>query len=267
MKQIIFTKEILEIEYLQKKKSPYQIAKEYGTYPTLVRKYLQEYNIKIRNKSEAQKAAQATGSAKHPTKGKPRSQKVKEKIGASLMNRYKKLSEEERNKLVENGKKSWLMKTDEEKKRLIEKRQKGLDKVKKSGTKLERSIMESLIGAGYKVTFHKKNILAQEELELDLFLPEDGICIEIDGPTHYLPIYGEDRLQREKEADARKNGLLLDAGYVVIRIMYLANYSSPSALKAFSDNLLKLITEIVVDFPTKREDRLIYLDFGGKHNE
>ena len=45
--------------------------------------------------------------------------------------------------------------------------------------------------------------------------------IEIDGPSHFLPIWGEQRLQKQINADLRKSGSLLSKGFVVIRVKTL----------------------------------------------
>ena len=55
MKKIL-TKTFLIKEYVKNNKSPYRIAGEFGYSPNTIRRYLIKFNIKIRNKSEAQKA-------------------------------------------------------------------------------------------------------------------------------------------------------------------------------------------------------------------
>lgn len=41
-------------------------------------------------------------------------------------------------------------------------------------------------------------------LEIDIYLPTLKLAIELNGPVHYLPIYGEERLESVKNKDARK---------------------------------------------------------------
>lgn len=54
--------------------------------------------------------------------------------------------------------------------------------------------------------------------ELDLYLPDQRIGIEIDGPTHVKPIFGEETLARTLENDAKKSKLCEENNIYLIRI-------------------------------------------------
>jgi hypothetical protein len=54
--------------------------------------------------------------------------------------------------------------------------------------------------------------------ELDLYLPEHKIGIEIDGPTHSEPIFGQATLERTIQSDERKTKLCEDNNILLIRI-------------------------------------------------
>jgi hypothetical protein len=41
-------------------------------------------------------------------------------------------------------------------------------------------------------------------LEIDIRIPKAKLAIELNGPVHYLPIYGDDRLAKVKSKDAYK---------------------------------------------------------------
>ena len=41
-------------------------------------------------------------------------------------------------------------------------------------------------------------------LEMDFYFPKIKLAIELNGITHYEPIYGSDRLSRSKDSDKRK---------------------------------------------------------------
>jgi len=66
-------KEFLVEQYERLQKSFADIAKECGTYANKLRRDSLKFNIKIRDKSTAQKNALKRGKASHPTKGKERS--------------------------------------------------------------------------------------------------------------------------------------------------------------------------------------------------
>lgn len=55
-------------------------------------------------------------------------------------------------------------------------------------------------------------------LEIDLLLPDLGIAIEVNGPVHVLPIYGEDKLSAVQAIDRRKRVEIDAAGLRLVEI-------------------------------------------------
>ena len=86
-------KAFLQQKYETEKKSFGDIAKETGTYANKIRRDAIKLNVKIRDKSEAQKNALDSGKTQHPTKGKERPEQTKNKIGHSVLKSWEKLSE------------------------------------------------------------------------------------------------------------------------------------------------------------------------------
>ena len=68
-------------------------------------------------------------------------------------------------------------------------------------------------------------LIPSENLEIDLYIPGLQTIIEVDGPSHFLPIWGQDKLDKQINADLRKTGTLLTKGYVVIRVKSLGQES------------------------------------------
>ena len=88
------------------------------------------------------------------------------------------------------------------------------------GSAAEKYLYEMLQKEGYDTIMHKTKIGG--EFEVDLFLRELNTAIEIDGPQHFLPIFGEETLQKNIKYDSIKNGLLISKGFFVVRVKYTA---------------------------------------------
>lgn len=67
------------------------------------------------------------------------------------------------------------------------------------------------------VTENNRTIL-KSKLEIDLFIPELKLAIELNGPVHYLPIYGEDRLKKCQNRDLIKQQEIHNLGLALIAI-------------------------------------------------
>lgn len=83
------------------------------------------------------------------------------------------------------------------------------NKNRKIGTrrsKLEKFIEEELSKKFSKdeILFNNKKIIGRE---LDIYFPKLKLAIEINGPFHYRPIYGEEKFNRIKEIDKQKKVL------------------------------------------------------------
>ena len=63
-----------------------------------------------------------------------------------------------------------------------------------------------------------EDYISGEKYEMDLYLPDIDTIIEIDGPQHFMPVFGEKHLREYVKHDAIKNGIMIKNGYCVIRI-------------------------------------------------
>ena len=93
-------------------------------------------------------------------------------------------------------------------------------------------------------------IIPAENLEIDLYIPDLRTIIEVDGPSHFLPIWGEDKLQKQINADLRKSGALLSKGYAVIRVKSLGQ-ESLSKREQLAEEVIALLNKISNKFPPK----------------
>lgn len=222
-------KDILENLYLKQKLSFANIAKQYNTYANKLRRDAAKFNIKIRDKSEAQKNAIQTGSHKHPTKGQQRPSEIKEKIGKSVMKSWSDLSNAELEDRKIKSRDRWEALDQDTKNNILKMANDAVRNASKTGSKLEKYLMDRLLKDGYKVDFHKEQVLLNTKLQIDLFLPLSNIAIEVDGPSHFEPVWGNDSLKRNKKYDAKKEGLLLGKGWKLIRIKQTKDFSKTRA--------------------------------------
>lgn len=231
--------------------STYQIAKEKNTYPNRVRRALKKYGILLRDKSDAQSVALQSGRHKHPTKGKERSESIKIKISESMAKVWDKMGDTERQRRIELAKKQWQEMSIEEQKDFKRLATEAVRVTASEGSKLERYILTELKVRGYVVQFHPENLLSQEKMQIDLLLPQLKIAIEIDGPSHFYPIWGEENLAKKLLSDNMKTGLLIQAGYAVFRVKYLAKTLSKIQERKILAHIVSLIEEVSAKFEPK----------------
>lgn len=234
--------------YTINKKSFQQIADELHTYANKIRRDAKKFNIKIRDKSEAQKNALSNGSCKHPTKGTKRNSETKQKIGTGVMNSWDSLTDKELTDRKKKAKQQWDNMSQDQKDLMISNANKAVRQSSKTGSKLEKFILNNLLKDGYKVDFHKEQVLSNTKLQIDLFIPALNAAIEVDGPSHFLPVWGEDVLDRNIRYDNKKTGLILGKGSVLIRIKQARDFSVARASVIYSE-LIKELSKIKSKFP------------------
>lgn len=242
-------KDLLVSEYVNKKDSFNIIAQKYSTYSNQLRRDAIKFNLPIRNKSEAQKNALHTGRHKHPTKGQERSELVKEKIGMSVLESWENLSDQEITDRKEKARNNWNKLTEEEKNNILSSANAAVRNSGKLGSKLEHYLLNALLQDGYRVDFHKEQTLSNTKLQIDLFLPTINTAIEVDGPSHFDPVWGEDTLKKNISYDTKKNGLILGKGWNLIRIKQTKDFSKSRAKKIYIE--LQQALKIINNLPDK----------------
>jgi very-short-patch-repair endonuclease len=253
------SREYLQSEYVDKGRSTYEIATKFNTYANRIRRLLKKYGIALRDKSEAQSVAIQTGRHKHPTRGRKRPAEVRIKIGEGVSKAWKDMSDSDKAQRVLYGKRQWESMSEDQREEF---RKLAVDAVRRAaeeGSKLEKFLLIELRRRDYNVAFHKSHIVSNEQLQVDLFLPDLSTVIEIDGPSHFLPIWGEKNLTKHLASDYAKNGLLLTSGYVVIRIKYILKSTSQVQFRHLLDKILLLLESIRIKFPD-REHRFIEME-------
>ena len=242
-------KEFIIDQYTNHKKSTYEIAQELKTYPNKIRRALNTLGVDLRDKSKPQTIAIQSGRHEHPTKGKKRTEAEKIAISNGMATYWDEMEDKERNRRSKLSKKQWEEMPEEDKANLRKLAAEAVRKASKEGSKIEKFIHEGLTKLGWEVIFHKRGLVSNEKLEVDLFIPSIKTAIEIDGPAHFLPIWGEENLQRHIRADAQKAGLLINRGFVILRVKNIIRNLSQKNMRETLALVAQELEKIKDDFP------------------
>jgi very-short-patch-repair endonuclease len=238
--------------YNDQKLSWATIAKKFNTYSNKVRRDAEKLGMESRDKSMAQKVAISEGRHEHPTKGKQQSESTKIKISESQGKVWDEMDELERAYRSQIGTDAWNKKTPYERAEFFKKSSEAIQEASRNGSKVEKYLFEYLIGEGYRVDKHKEHILQNEKFHIDLYIRDCRMAIEVDGPMHFEPVFGEDKLQKRQAADLAKNGLILSAGMVLIRVK-LIKRESQRYLRQISDEVMEIVKSVEKNFPSKNK--------------
>ena len=242
-------KEFIIDQYTNKKKSTYEIAQDLKTYPNKIRRALNALGVDLRDKSKAQTVAIQSGRHEHPTKGKKRTEAEKVAISNGMATYWDEMEDTERERRSKISKKQWEEMSEEERANLRKLAAEAVRKASKEGSKIEKFIYEGLTKVGWEVIFHKRGLVANDKLEVDLFVPSLKTAIEIDGPAHFLPIWGEENLQRHIRSDAQKAGLLINRGFVVLRVKNIIRNLSQKNMRETLASVVEELVKIEKNFP------------------
>lgn len=241
-------KSIIQKLYNDKKESLAVIAEKLSTYSNRIRRDAKKYGIELRDKSVAQKTALKSGRHKHPTKGQVRDDSTKQKIGQSVMLSWEELSDAEKLQRQETARNNWNNLSEDTKEQILKSANTAVRQTSKTGSKLEKYLLNKLIADGYKAEFHKEQMLLNTKLQIDIFLPTMNVAIEVDGPSHFAPVWGDDALKKNIKYDNKKTGLILGKGLVLIRVKQSKDFSKSRALLLYQE-LKDILKKIKIKFP------------------
>jgi len=220
MRAKIIPEAILRELYVDKGLSLRKIAKELDRPITSIKKYMDKYGIECRSKSQAQSAFLSKND--HPMKGKKHSDETKSRISNTLGSFWDNLSTEEREKYTEivgsGWKKKWASMNKEERENLLSSLNAASRANQGNGSRFERFLAEQLRNRGYSVEERTHNYMPSARFEVDIALAAERVMIEVDGPTHFLPIYGEEALEKQQAKDSKKDEYLTSADFDVLRV-------------------------------------------------
>lgn len=240
-------------------KSVREIASHFNTYPNKIARMLKKSGKELRSKEEAGKIAVELGKIKPPMLGKKRTEEDKAKIGAARAKKWATMSQDELEAFKEGARERWKAESDEDKVERQRLAGEALRRASVEGSKAEKFLYKELTKAGFNVIMHKSGLIPGEKFEVDLYLPDLLVAIEIDGPQHFLPVYGEESLQRAIKYDTIKNGALIQRGFCILRVKYLMKSSSNYSNLRMLEMILEELNKIKQKFPSEG-NRLIELE-------
>lgn len=254
------TKDYYKKEYVENKRSPADIAKEWGTYTNKIRRELIRYGFRVRNRSKAQKWALKSGRHKHPTEGTHRSEHTKEILSKSLYQLWVSSTDEEKKERSERAREQWQKMTPEEREVFSRLAGDAIRQASKDGSKLELYLKSELTKAGFAVEFHRDLLIPNEQLQADIYIPEMSLVIEVDGPSHFAEVWGEERLRKTQQSDHKKNTLLTAYGFTVIRLQNKVQSMSSANMRRAFNLLLAKLRELKEMGAVPIEKRLVFLE-------
>jgi len=201
------------IERYNKGQSLRELAKHYDCSVNRVRNIIIKSGGTLRTLSEAQVNNLANG-GKHPTKGRTRTDEEKLKISSSVKEGWDAgdFDKAARLKPMQEGLKK-------QRPEALAEAKKGLDETMYKGSKFEVYVFNKLKEDGFKVKMHQEHIMGNDHMHYDLFISSNKkIAIEIDGPTHQRPVFGDKRFSLQKEKDVRKNNLSITHNIHLLRV-------------------------------------------------
>lgn len=231
-------------KYDVEKKSLAIVAKELNTNAVKLFRMLKKAGHPLRTKSECQKNALATGVKVHPTQGRVRTDEEKINIGSGRSKAWQRDGTTEHSL---RNKKIWLKKSARDKQTFNKKGRKAILEASRTGSKLELALHDGLIANDYIAGIHIQALISNEKMHLDLYVKSLKTAIEIDGPSHFLPIHGREKLLKNQERDRTKTALLITSGYNLIRIKNLCKSMSPTRQRETLRKLLVILEQIKQD--------------------
>lgn len=196
------------------------VAKKIGVPLATLSRFMKKAGIQSRDKAQAQKNYLTEHD--HQMKGRTHSSETKQKISRGLGEFWESLTEEQteelKRKIGSAWKRKWAAMSEAERRLTMEELGHKAKETQGKGSRLERFIAEELRKRGYTVEERSTNYTTGKSFEVDVALPKERVAIEVDGPTHFKPVFGEEHLREQQERDKRKDEMILSSGYSVLRI-------------------------------------------------
>lgn len=117
----------------------------------------------------------------------------------------------------------------------------------KNRSKPELMLCNAIIAEFSNIELHISDRTTLESgLELDIYIPERSLAIEVNGITHYEPIYGQEKLDRTRRNDKAKREEAKTMGITVLTVdIHTTRSSSMEAfvLEWYRDKLRPILLD------------------------
>ena len=230
------TQEILQQKYVDNKMSTVAIAKEYDVDAKTINRLLRKYGFAIRSRKDSQNLSFEQHG--HPRAGKKLEKATKDKISNSVSRSW---TEEKKKKQSDDTKLYWTKQSDEYKTSILSKCNVGLRESAKSGSKVEMIIHQVLDQRGLHFLCHEPLLFENRALKVDIFISSLDLIVEIDGPSHVLPIFGQEKLDAQIRADEEKNALAVSKGLKILRFRVLYKNLSKKRLRDIQADFIEAL--------------------------
>lgn len=231
------------------------LSKKYQISTRKIQSLLKEFGIPQRGRSESQQLSLKLGYRQHPTKGKHHSENVKKRISNTIVNTWEHKSDIEKQKVSETSKKNWNKRSKAAKEEFQRRSNESIRQSAKTGSKMEKFLYQDLQNAGIRVQYHEEHLVANENMQIDMVLPEYMLAIELDGISHFEPIWGQETFEKTQRSDTEKNGHLISNGFFVLRI----KNNRKNLSQKIRRTIFEKVQEILQDL-NSRTEKLIYLE-------
>ena len=171
-----------------------------------------------------------------------------------MLKSWENLSEDDLEKRKIKSRDQWQNMEEDVKANMLQSANNAVRATSKTGSKLEKYLFKRLLEDGYSVDFHKEQGLLNTKLQIDLFVTSINTAIEIDGPSHFLPVWGDTALQRNIKYDNKKQGLILGKGWILIRVKQTKDFSKTRS-ELLYQKLKQVVEEIVQASSNKQQNK------------
>lgn len=195
-----------------------EIARQLNTYAVKLSRFCAKHDIPTLTKSEALKSGYESNRIKPSMAGKKRTEEEKLKIGESQHKYWESISEQERNRRSLVQSEIFAKRSDKEE--FSKKGCRAIRKAADEGSKFEKALIKFFKDKSIDYYHHYTGLFPTTKLEVDFFLPDYNLVIEVDGPSHFSGDFGINNYASQIRSDDKKNALVIKIGASILRLRH-----------------------------------------------